>query len=69
MKATKNDQAPIPRETDMVLLLRQLNERYPMTRFIEKSYVISRFWAWFSQIEVKPHVRVPVPRFLTYRDP
>ena len=61
--------APAARESDLTLALRQLGERYPMTQIIGKSYVVSRFWAWFSQVEVSPRVRIPVPRFLTIRDP
>jgi hypothetical protein len=60
---------PAAREHELILLLRQLHELYPMTQFIEKSYLVSRFWAWFTQIEVNPQVRIPVPRFLSYRDP
>jgi hypothetical protein len=59
----------VARENELVLALRNLNDHYPMTRVIRKSYVLSRFWAWFSQVQLSPRVRIPVPRFLTYRDP
>jgi hypothetical protein len=51
------------------LLANAFHETYPWHQLIKKSYVLSRFWAWFSQIELEPHIRVPVPRFFTYRDP
>ena len=61
--------SPVLRENEWSLRARDLCELYPMARFIKKSYVLSRFWAWCSQIQLQPRVRIPVPRFLTYRDP
>lgn len=46
-----------------------LCEQYRLSPIIQNSYVLSRFWAWFSRIQVNPKVRIPVPRFLSYRDP
>lgn len=43
-------------------------ERYSLTPLIQNSYVLSRLWAWFSRIEWSPEVKIPVPRFLSYRD-
>ena len=57
------------REGELRRLALQFYELYPMTRIIENSYVLSRFWAWYAKIELRPELRVPVPRFLTYRDP
>jgi hypothetical protein len=56
-------------ESEFVVAARALSALYPMSRIFENSYVLSRFWAWFSQIELEPNVRIPVPRFLTIRDP
>jgi hypothetical protein len=39
------------------------------TPLVRNSYVLSRFWAWCSRIQLSPTVRIPVPRFLSYRDP
>lgn len=47
----------------------ELCERCSLTPVIQNSYVLSRLWAWFSHIEWGPQLKVPVPRFLTYRDP
>lgn len=44
-------------------------ERYSWPEISKNSYVISVFWAWFSRIELEPKVKIPVPRFLSYRDP
>ncbi len=60
---------PAPRENEIVMALRQLNELYPLCNLIEKSYVVSRVWAWVCRIETKPTLRVPVPRYFTRRDP
>lgn len=57
------------RNRDILSLIRAACESYPASQVIEKSYVLSRLWAWFSQIELSPTVHIPVPRFLTYRDP
>lgn len=35
----------------------------------EKSYVISCIWAWISRIQLSPTVKIPIPRFLSTRDP
>lgn len=63
------ESTPAPRESDLILKVRSLSEVYPMHQLVRNSYVLSRFWAWFSQIQLNPKVRIPVPRFLTYRDP
>jgi hypothetical protein len=60
---------PSIRDRDMILAARNLFASYPVAHLVKKSYVLSRFWAWFSRIELEPEVRIPVPRFLTYRDP
>jgi hypothetical protein len=65
----KYQAVPSVREGDLALAARRLRELYPMSRLVQNSYVLSRFWAWFSQIELHPTVRIPVPRFLTIRDP
>jgi hypothetical protein len=65
----KYQTVPTIRESEYTHAARSLVEHYPMTRFIRNSYVLSRFWAWLSQIQLKPHLRIPVPRFLTNRDP
>jgi hypothetical protein len=59
-------EAPIRTESTT---LQWLGETCTLVPFMEKSYVLSRFWAWFSRIEMSPQLRIPVPRFLTYRDP
>jgi hypothetical protein len=75
MKPKKNSlpvQRPKPRPpepADRWLQGLQLLERCSWTELAKNSYVISRFWAWFSKIELEPHVRIPVPRFLSHRDP
>ena len=46
-----------------------LDEPGAWVPFVQNSYVLSRFWAWWSRVELYPQVRIPVPRFLTYRDP
>lgn len=46
--------------------LRELCEIAPIVR---KSYVLSRFWAWATRVRMKPYVSLPLPRFLTTRDP
>lgn len=63
------DLQPVSRENEILLILRSFYEHYPVSRVIQKSYVLSLFWAWFSQIQLSPRVDIPVPRFLTYRDP
>ncbi len=69
-KRVKSKKAPPAiREGELRRLALQFYELYPMTRVIENSYVLSRFWAWYSKIALSPELRVPVPRFLTYRDP
>jgi hypothetical protein len=40
-----------------------------VTPIVRKSYVLSRFWAWFCRIELEPQVRIPLPRVFTVRDP
>lgn len=46
-----------------------LGESVSLVPILEKSYVLSRFWAWVSRIEFSPQLRIPVPRYLSYRDP
>jgi hypothetical protein len=46
-----------------------LGESVSLVPILEKSYVLSRFWAWVSRIEFRPQLRIPVPRYLSYRDP
>lgn len=47
----------------------ETQEPWSVTNYFQNSYVVSRFWAWFSRVELSPKVRIPVPRFLTHRDP
>lgn len=70
-KVAVNKYRPVPtvREHEMLLAARNLCEIYPVRRMIQNSYVLSRFWAWFSQIQLEPSLRIPMPRFLTVRDP
>lgn len=68
-RSVKTATPPALRESDLKLLMRQLQELYPMTQIVGKSYVLSRFWAWFTQVQLTPTVRIPVPRFLSQRDP
>ena len=65
----KYETAPTLRESEFALAARSLYELYPMSRLVQNSYVLSRFWAWFSQIQLEPRVRIPLPRILTIRDP
>lgn len=57
---------PLAKDRGMLL---EFYELYPATRVIENSYVLSRFWAWFSQIQWSPKLRIPLPRAFTRRDP
>ena len=59
-------EAPKRRESPTLMWL---GEACTLVPILEKSYVLSRFWAWFSRIEMTPHLRIPVPRFLSVRDP
>ncbi|MGZ3722053.1 MAG: hypothetical protein ACXVA9_03925 [Bdellovibrionales bacterium] len=65
----KYQTVPTLREHDLITAVRNIGDAYPLTRVIQNSYVLSRFWAWFSQIQLEPRVRIPVPRFLSVRDP
>ncbi len=68
-KPAKKQVAPVLPQPPYWLSAKLLYEAYPLSRMVRKSYVLSRFWAWFSKIEVEPKLKVPVPRFLTVRDP
>jgi hypothetical protein len=57
------------REKDFLLALWTACECQAIGRIVKNSYVLSRGWSWFSQIQWSPELRVPVPRFLTQRDP
>lgn len=63
---TSTHDAPARREN---AALEWLGETCTLVPILEKSYVLSRFWAWFSRIEMSPRLRIPVPRFLSVRDP
>lgn len=68
--APKLEKLPAPkRDRDPLTMTKRFLELYPMNQIIENSYVLSRFWAWFSQVQTTPQLHIPVPRFLTYRDP
>lgn len=56
-------------EIDVGRTIQRVCELYPMTDLIGNSYVLSRFWSWFTHIEFSPKLSVPMPRFFTYRDP
>jgi len=58
---------PPPPERWMLFL--QLAEQCSWGQITQNSYMISRFWAWFSRVQIKPTVKIPIPRFLSYRDP
>lgn len=58
-----------PPPPDRWLVFLSLCERCTWAEVTKNSYVISRFWAWFSQIQLDPTVKIPIPRFLSYRDP
>jgi hypothetical protein len=51
------------------ILSQEINRRISEAKLVQNSYVLSRFWAWWCRIEFSPELRVPVPRFLTTRDP
>lgn len=51
------------------ILTQEINRYISEAKLVQNSYVLSRFWAWWSRIEFSPELRVPVPRFLTTRDP
>lgn len=63
-KKQKSPQASAPSRT-----VRDMCESAQIATLVQNSYVLSRFWAWFSRIQVSPTIRIPVPRLLTYRDP
>ena len=61
---------PVSRlESERRQLLQPLCESLSQSPMVRNSYVLSRFWAWLSKIEWNPELRIPMPRFLTYRDP
>lgn len=68
-KTAPTSQAPALRDTEIKRLLALLEERAPWLSVIERSYILSRFWAWWSKVELQPKVKIPVPRFLSHRDP
>ena len=39
------------------------------TGVAQRSYLISRAVHWWQRVEIKPRLRIPVPRAFTYRDP
>lgn len=70
MKKTKpNAPKPIEPARSRQILTQEINRFISEAQLVQKSYVLSRFWAWWSRIEFSPELRVPVPRFLTTRDP
>lgn len=58
-----------PPPPDRWMQFLQACERCTWNEVAKNSYMISRFWAWFSRIRVQPAVKIPLPRFLSYRDP
>lgn len=60
---------PVRQKREALKIAQNLCEHYPMSAVIQNSYVLSRFWAWFSKVQVSPTVHIPVPRCLTIRDP
>lgn len=60
---------PALKESEIKRLLQVLGDQYSISTLAQKSYLLSSFWAWVSQIRLEPHVRVPIPRFLSRRDP
>jgi hypothetical protein len=61
-------QPPTVQESEMKRLLSLLGEQYSVAGLAQKSYLLSSFWAWFSQIRFEPQLRIPVPRFLSHRE-
>jgi hypothetical protein len=61
--------SPALRENERWLKIEELCELYQVAPIVRNSYVLSRFWAWFTRIQVNPRVSVPIPRFMTQRDP
>ncbi len=66
---TQSQQNLMLRESEFRRLLIELDERYPISSMVQRSYLLSRLWAWCSKVQLRPNVRIPVPRFLTHRDP
>lgn len=58
-----------PQKSESWLLLQESLEDHSLLPIVRNSYVLSRFWAWWSRVQLKPEVRIPVPRFLSTRDP
>lgn len=56
-------------EDEFWLTAKALLEPLSVSDWIRNYYVLSRFWAWVSQIKTKDRLSIPVPRFLTYREP
>lgn len=69
MKAPEPRRRPPLAERDRLLLMAQLADKFTALQIARKSYMISRLWAWASRIKWHPHLRVPVPQYLTHRDP
>jgi hypothetical protein len=70
MKKTKKN-APKTVEPPQArqIFSQEINRLISEAKLVQNSYVLSRFWAWWCRIEFNPELRVPVPRFLTTRDP
>lgn len=65
----RRQKSPPPRPPDRWMTFLQLAEQCSWNQVTQNSYVISRFWAWFSRVQLSPQVKIPIPRFLSYRDP
>lgn len=59
---------PSRREAAKWRQMQEWAEKYPVADLVQKSYVLSRTWAWASRIRVRPKVSIPIPRFLSYRE-
>ncbi len=58
-----------PPQPDRWMMFLYLCEQASWSQVTKNSYVISRFWAWFSRIQIGPTVKIPIPRFMSTRDP
>lgn len=57
------------RENERWNLIHEALSDASLLPIVRNSYVLSRFWAWWSRVQLSPEVRIPVPRFLSTRDP
>lgn len=76
MKPTKRRRRPVPKPNAnrpscevSAFHISGLGDTLPVTWALEKSYVLSMLWAWYSQVRLRPQVRIPIPRMFSYRDP